>query len=131
MSAMSETTASFMGRPILAKHREFAFYRPTALVVANVLADIPIVIITISLFNIVFYFLVNFQHDGGKFFTNWFIIIVATLCFTSFFRMIGAWCRSFGFASQITGWSAMVMLIYGGKFGMVVYKIRYICLLLI
>ena len=115
LNAMSETTGSFMGRPIISRHKRFAFYRPASYAMACVITDIPLVVVIFSIFQIVFYFMVNFQHDAGKFFTQWFLYIITTLCFTSFYRMIGAWCRHFGLASQISGWCTMVMMVYAGE----------------
>lgn len=113
--SMSETTASFMGRPIIARHKRLAFARPAAQTLACTLADIPQVIANVSIFDIVFYFMARFQLDAGKFFTHWFILVVCTLCLSSFYRMIGAWCRHFGVASQITGWCTMIMMVYAGE----------------
>jgi ATP-binding cassette subfamily G (WHITE) protein 2 (SNQ2) len=103
LNAMSEIQASFMGRPIVSRHKRLAFTRPAAYAIANTLTDIPIVIATLSVFEIIFYFMVGFQHNAGKFFTQWILLVVMMLCFLSFFRMIGAWCRHFGLASQIAG----------------------------
>ncbi|RDW56738.1 ABC multidrug transporter [Coleophoma cylindrospora] len=114
MNSMSETAASFMGRPILARHKQLAFYRPAALSFASVISDIPVVLATMSLFQIIYYFMVHFQVDAGKFFTNWFINVLSALTLTSFFRMVGAWSTTFGLASQISGWSTMIMMIYTG-----------------
>lgn len=67
-----------------------------------------------SLFEIVYYFMVGFSMDAGGFFTQWFTFIMITLCLTSFFRMVGAWCKHFGMASQISGWCMMVLMVYAG-----------------
>ncbi|KAF4343795.1 multidrug resistance CDR1 [Fusarium beomiforme] len=114
LNKMAETAASFHGREILTRHKRLAFNRPGAHALACVLTDIPYVILMFSLFNIVYYFMVGYQHDAGKFFTNWFIYFVTTLCFTSIFRTIGAWCKHFGLASQISSWVVMVMMVYAG-----------------
>lgn len=114
LNTMSEVTASFMGRPIISRHKRLAFARPAAHAVACTLTDIPITISLISLFEIVYYFMVSFVMDAGAFFTQWFIMIIITLCMTSFFRMVGSWCKHFGFASQISGWCTMVMMVYAG-----------------
>jgi ATP-binding cassette subfamily G (WHITE) protein 2 (SNQ2) len=37
-----------------------------------------------------------------------------SLCFLSFFRMVGAWCRHFGIAAQISGVCIMGMMVYAG-----------------
>ncbi|KUI62882.1 Brefeldin A resistance protein [Cytospora mali] len=114
LNCMAEVTASFMGRPIISRHKRFAFARPAAHAIACVLTDIPMIVTLFSLFEIVYYFMVGFTMDAGSFFTQWFIFILITLCLTSFFRNIGAWCRNFGVASQISGWFMMVLMVYAG-----------------
>ncbi|KAM0085468.1 hypothetical protein ACKRZS_002306 [Fusarium odoratissimum] len=42
--AQSEVTDSFSGRPVLAKHRSFAFYHPAAWCLAQIITDIPILL---------------------------------------------------------------------------------------
>lgn len=114
LNKMAETAASFMGRDMLTRHKRLAFNRPGAYALACVLTDIPFVIVMFSLFNLVYYFMVGYQHDAGKFFTNWFIYFVVTLCFTSLYRTVGAWCKHFGLAAQISGWITMIMMVYAG-----------------
>jgi ATP-binding cassette subfamily G (WHITE) protein 2 (SNQ2) len=114
LNAMSEVNASFLGRPIVSRHKRLAFTRPSAYAVANAITDIPVVLATVSLFELVFYFMVGFQHDAGKFFTQWILLVVMSLCFLSFFRMVGAWCRHFGIAAQISGVCIMGMMVYAG-----------------
>lgn len=114
LNAMSEVQASFLGRPIISRHKRLAYTRPSAYAIANVITDIPLTMVALSLFEIVYYFMVGFQHDAGKFFTQWVLLLVTMLCFLSFFRMIGAWCRNFGMASQIAGVCIMGMMVYAG-----------------
>ncbi|KAI1124029.1 putative ABC multidrug transporter [Nemania abortiva] len=114
LNCLSETTASFMGRPIFSRHKLFGFARPAAQAIACTLADIPFTVLGVSIFEIIYYFLAGFTREGGKFFTQWFIYIVFTLCLLSFYRMIGAWNTHFGLASQIAGWSTMVIMVYAG-----------------
>lgn len=116
LTAMSEVTASFMGRPILARHRDFSLYRPTAYVIARVLTDIPNVMMQVSLFSIIYYFMTNLQVDAGKFFTFWIITIISALAFTQLYRMIGTIFKSFDNASKVSGFWASVMMVYAGYF---------------
>jgi ATP-binding cassette subfamily G (WHITE) protein 2 (SNQ2) len=115
LNKMSETTASFMGRRIVSRHKRLAFSRPSAFAIACMLTDIPLIIFTFTLFQIIFYFMTGQRMEAGVFFTSWIILILCTLCFASLYRMIGAWCKHFGFASQISGWITMVYLLYGGE----------------
>lgn len=114
LNAMSEVQASFLGRPIISRHKRLAYARPSAYAIAKTVMDVPLVIITVSLYEIIYYFMVGFQHDAGKFFTQWVLLVAMMLCFLSFFRTIGAWCRHFGMASQIAGVCIMGIMVYAG-----------------
>ncbi len=114
MEAMSETTASFMGRPILARQKRFGFYRPTAFCIANALTDIPVVMLQVTVFSIILYFMAALQMDAGKFFTFWIVVNANNLVFIQLFRMVGALCGRFGTASQLTGLLSTVFFVYGG-----------------
>jgi ATP-binding cassette subfamily G (WHITE) protein 2 (SNQ2) len=116
LQGLSETTAAFMGRPILARQKRFGFYRPTAFCIASGITDIPIVIAQVTIFSLILYFMSDLQRDAGKFFTFWLIVNVTTLCFVSLFRMIGAACQDFGNASKISGFLSTVYFIYAGKY---------------
>jgi ABC-type multidrug transport system ATPase subunit/ABC-type multidrug transport system permease subunit len=113
---LSETTASFMGRPILSRHRRFGYYRPAAHSIAAVLVDIPVVLAQVTIFSIVYYFMCHFQFTASKFFTHWIILCVISLCFSSEYRAIGALFTHFGNASKISGTITMIMMIYAGLF---------------
>lgn len=69
--AMSEVTSSFEGRPVLAKHRAFALYHPAAFCIAQIAADIPVLLFQISHFSLVVYFMVGLRQTAGAFFTYW------------------------------------------------------------
>ncbi|KAJ5835346.1 hypothetical protein N7447_001372 [Penicillium robsamsonii] len=114
LESLSETTASFMGRPILSRQKRFGFYRPTAFAIANAITDIPVVMFQVTCFSLILYFMSALQMDAGKFFTFWIIIIAQTLCFVQIFRAVGAVCKQFGNASKISGLLSTVFFVYGG-----------------
>ena len=116
LESMSETTASFMGRPILVRHKRFGFYRPTAFCVANAITDIPMVLLQVTCFSLIIYFMSGMQVDAGKFFTFWIIVNVSTLCFVQMFRAVGAIFSHFGTASQLSGLLSTIFFVYGGRF---------------
>lgn len=114
LESLSETTGSFMGRPILSRQKRFGFYRPTAFCIANAITDIPVVMVQVTCFSLILYFMSALQMDSGRFFTFWIIIIAQTLCFIQLFRSIGAVCKKFGNASKISGLLSTVFFVYGG-----------------
>ncbi|KAJ5101248.1 hypothetical protein NUU61_003470 [Penicillium alfredii] len=114
LESLSETTGSFMGRPILARQKRFGFYRPTAFCVANAITDIPVVMVQVTCFSLILYFMSALRMNAGRFFTFWAIVIAQTLCFIQLFRSVGAVCKRFGNASKVSGLLSTVFFVYGG-----------------
>ena len=55
--AFGELAGVLLGRPIVAKHRNFAFHRPSALWIAQIVVDITFGAVRILLFSIIVYFM--------------------------------------------------------------------------
>ncbi|CED83351.1 abc transporter [Phaffia rhodozyma] len=111
---MTEVTTSFTGRTILAKHKSFAMYRPSAVVLAQVLADFPILIAQVSAFLLPIYFMCQLRQSASAFFTLWIITYVTTLALLGFFRAIGFNFSTFDGASQVSGLAVGLLIIYTG-----------------
>ncbi|KJJ34488.1 hypothetical protein AFLA70_519g000610 [Aspergillus flavus AF70] len=111
---MSEVTDSFLGRPVLIKHKHFAYFHPAAFCIAQIAADIPIILLQISHFTIVLYFMVGLKVSASAFFTHWVVIFAATMCLTAMFRAIGAAFRTFDGASKISGFLTTALVVYTG-----------------
>lgn len=77
--AMSEVTESFFGRPVLAKHKTFALFHPAAFCIAQVTADIPPLIVQITTFSVILYWMVGLAATAGQFFTFWIVIFTTTM----------------------------------------------------
>ncbi|KAH9204795.1 ABC-2 type transporter-domain-containing protein [Leptodontidium sp. 2 PMI_412] len=112
--AMAEVTDSFSGRPILAKHKMFALYHPAAFCIAQIAADLPVVLFQVSHFSLVLYFMVGLRTDAGSFFTYWAIIFSATMVMTALFRAVGAAFPNFDAASKVSGFLIAALLMYVG-----------------
>ena len=112
--AMSEVTDSFSGRPVLAKHKAFALYYPAAFCIAQIAADIPVILIQISHFSIVLYFMVGLRQSASAFFTFWVIVFATTMCMTALFRAIGAAFSTLDGASKVSGFMIAALIMYTG-----------------
>jgi ABC-type multidrug transport system permease subunit len=77
--SMTEVTDSFSGRPILVKHRFFALHHPAAFCIAQIAADIPLILFQISAFSIILYFLVGLTASAAAFFTYWIVLVLTTM----------------------------------------------------
>jgi ABC-type multidrug transport system ATPase subunit len=112
--ALSEVTDSFTGRPILAKHRAFALYHPAAICIAQIVADLPILLFQVTHFGIVLYFMVGLKMTAAAFFTYWIINFFTAMSMTALFRLIGAAFATFNSATKVSGLSIVATFIYMG-----------------
>lgn len=112
--AMSEVTDSFSGRPVLAKHKSFALYHPAAFCIAQITADIPVILVQVSTFSVVLYFMVGLKTDAAAFFTFWAIVFATSMCMTALFRAIGAAFSTFDAASKVSGFMVAALIMYTG-----------------
>lgn len=112
--AMSEVTDSFSGRPVLAKHRSFAFHYPAAWVIAQIAADIPVMLFQWTHFGIVIYFMVGLKTSASAFFTFWVLVVSTAMAMTAFYRMVGAAFPTFDAATKVSGLSTSAFFLYMG-----------------
>ena len=112
--AMSETTDSFTGRPVLSKHKEFAFYHPAAFCIAQITADLPILFLQVTTFSVVMYWMVGLKATAAAFSTFWIIVYSSTICMTAFFRLCGAAFTTFDGASKVSGFAVSALVTYIG-----------------
>ncbi|KAL2129334.1 hypothetical protein VTI74DRAFT_7926 [Chaetomium olivicolor] len=112
--SMTEVTNSFNGRPILVKHKLFCFYHPAAFCIAQITADIPLILLQVSVFGVILYFMVGFTTTASAFFTYWVVLVAMTMCMTSLFRAIGAAFSNFDGAAKLAGLSILSVMMYTG-----------------
>ncbi|KAK5138419.1 hypothetical protein LTR08_000005 [Meristemomyces frigidus] len=112
--AMSEVTDSFAARPVLAKHRGFALYHPAAFCIAQIAADIPLLLLQVTFFALPIYFMVGLKETAAAFFTFWAVVFAVTMCVTAMFRMVGAAFPTFDAASNISGLLITAVIMYTG-----------------
>jgi ATP-binding cassette, subfamily G (WHITE), member 2, SNQ2 len=70
--------------------REYAFYRPSAVVIARVLLDFPVIFVQVVIFGIIMYFMTNLDVNVSKFFIYELFVYVTTICVTALYRMFAA-----------------------------------------
>jgi ATP-binding cassette, subfamily G (WHITE), member 2, SNQ2 len=63
---MSELAKTLSGRTIIARHIDYALYRPFAVCTARVLVDIPTIFVQALLFTVIMYFLTDLDLNAAK-----------------------------------------------------------------
>ncbi|CCX04269.1 ABC-2 type transporter-domain-containing protein [Pyronema domesticum] len=112
--ALAELGDTFNSRPLLMKHKSFSFYRPSAYAIAQVVTDIPLSAIQVTLFGTIVYFMCNLDRQADKFFIFLLFSFFLTLSVCSFFRMIGAYAKDLNAASGVVGPCLQALIVYAG-----------------
>ncbi|PPR00573.1 hypothetical protein CVT24_005458 [Panaeolus cyanescens] len=114
LSSMAEIPALFSQRPIVARHEKAAFYHPFVEALALTLVDIPITLVTLIVFSIILYFMVQLQQTAHQFFIFYLFLVVMTLCMKAYFRAVAAAFASEATAQGFGGISVLALTIYVG-----------------
>jgi ABC-type multidrug transport system ATPase subunit/ABC-type multidrug transport system permease subunit len=114
LTPMSEVVDSFTGRPVLIKHKHFAFFHPAAFCVAQIFLDVPIAIFQLTVFSLVLYFMTGLEMNAANFFTYWITLFAVTMCQTQMFRGVGALFTTFDGASKVSGFLVTALVVYAG-----------------
>lgn len=101
--AFSELGTVMTGRAILNKHKAYAFHRPSALWIAQIIVDQAFSASQIMIFSIIVYFMTNLYRSAGAFFTFYLMILSGNIGMTLFFRIVGCISPTFDFASRFAG----------------------------
>jgi ATP-binding cassette subfamily G (WHITE) protein 2 (SNQ2) len=96
LMAMSEIPALFSQRPIVLRHRQWAFYHPFIEAVALTLVDIPVSFSTSLVFGGLIYALVGLQKSAGQFFIFFLFVFFIAVVMRAYFRGLAAACKSEG-----------------------------------
>ncbi|KFH46369.1 ABC transporter G family member-like protein [Hapsidospora chrysogenum ATCC 11550] len=96
--AFSELASTMTGRAILNKHKAYAFHRPSALWIGQIIVDQAFAASEIMIFSIIVYFMTNLVRDAGAFFTFYLMILSGNIAMTLIFRIIGCVSPDFDYA---------------------------------
>jgi ATP-binding cassette, subfamily G (WHITE), member 2, SNQ2 len=96
--AFAELGSTMTGRSVVNKHKAYAFHRPSALWIAQIIVDQAFAASQILLFSIIVYFMCGLVREAGAFFTFYLMILSGNIAMTLFFRIIGCISPDFDYA---------------------------------
>ncbi len=114
LSAFAELPTQMMGRPILARQTSFAFYRPSALTLAQLLADLPFGVPRATIFVIILYFMAGLERSASAFFIAWFVVIVSYYSFRALFSFFGSITTNFYSAARLAAIVMSMLVLWAG-----------------
>ncbi|KAH9860436.1 hypothetical protein J1614_011767 [Plenodomus biglobosus] len=111
---LSELMKAVSGRDVVKRHEDYAFYRPSAVVIARVVQDFPLLLAQVVPFSIIMYFMTGLDADVSKFFIYFLFIYITTFCITTMYRMFAALSPSIDDAVRFAGLALNLLVIYTG-----------------
>ena len=96
--AFSELGSVMVGRAVVNKHKSYAFHRPSALWIAQIIVDQAFAASQILIFSIIVYFMSGLYRSAGAFFTFYLMILSGNIGMTLFFRIVGCISPNFDYA---------------------------------
>lgn len=113
-SSLNEVMALFEARPIVEKHKKYALYHPSADAFASIITELAPKILTCIAFNLIFYFMVHFRRNAGRFFFYLLINFIATLIMSNIFRSIGSCFKTLSESMTPSALILAALVIYTG-----------------
>ncbi|QKX60078.1 uncharacterized protein TRUGW13939_07220 [Talaromyces rugulosus] len=111
---LTELMPAVSGRTMIQRHKEYAFYRPSAVSIARVVVDFPLIFTMVSFFTIIVYFMCGLDVDVSKFFIYFLFVYTTTMCITSMYRMFAALSPTIDDAVRFSGIALNLLLIFVG-----------------
>ncbi|EAW08667.1 ABC drug exporter AtrF [Aspergillus clavatus NRRL 1] len=111
---LTELMPAVSGRGIVARHKEYAFYRPSAVSIARVVVDFPAIFCMVVPFTIIVYFMSGLDVSASKFFIYFLFVYTTTFSITSLYRMFAALSPTIDDAVRFAGIALNVLVLFVG-----------------
>ncbi|KAJ5570242.1 ABC multidrug transporter atrF [Penicillium hispanicum] len=111
---LTELMPAVTGRGIVARHKDYAFYRPSAVSIARVVVDFPAIFAMVAPFTIIVYFMTGLDVTVSKFFIYFLFVYTTTFCITSLYRMFAALSPTIDDAVRFAGIGLNLLVLFVG-----------------
>lgn len=111
---LSELMKAVSGRAVVARHKDYAFYRPSAVSIARVIQDFPVIAVQVCIFGLIMYFMCTLDLDAGKFWIYMLFVYTTTIMITALYRMFASLSPEIDTAVRFSGIALNLLVIYTG-----------------
>lgn len=111
---LTELMPAVSGRIMVKRHKDYAFYRPSAVSIARVVVDFPAIFCMVVPFSIIVYFMTGLDVTPSKFFIFFLFVYTNTFAITSLYRMFAALSPSIDDAVRFAGIALNLLVIFVG-----------------
>jgi ATP-binding cassette subfamily G (WHITE) protein 2 (SNQ2) len=110
----AELLPAVSGRTTIERQRLFAFYRPSAVAIARVVLDFPMILSMVACFCLPIYFLGRFDVVASKFWIWFLFVFTTTFTLTSMYRMWASISSNINDAVRFVGFVLNLLFMFGG-----------------
>lgn len=111
---LTELMKAVSGRAVVARHKDYAFYRPSAVSIARVVTDFPMIFVQVCIFTLIMYFMCGLDVNVSKFWIYLLFVYTTTFCVTALYRMFASLSPTIDDAVRFSGISLNLLIIYTG-----------------
>ncbi|KAK5126110.1 hypothetical protein LTR85_011465 [Meristemomyces frigidus] len=111
---LTELMKAVSGRAVVARHKDYAFYRPSAVSIARVVVDLPVIAIQVCIFGVIMYFMCSLDVTAGKFWIYMLFVYITTILLTALYRMFASVSPEIDTAVRFSGIALNLLVIYTG-----------------
>uniref|UniRef100_A0A8H7N2E3 ABC multidrug transporter atrF n=1 Tax=Bionectria ochroleuca TaxID=29856 RepID=A0A8H7N2E3_BIOOC len=111
---LSELIKAVSGRAVVSRHNEYAFYRPSAVSLARVLLDLPVILVQVAIFDVIMYFMMQLDVSASKFWIHFLFVYTTTVMITAMYRMFASLSPEIDTAVRFSGIALNLLLIFTG-----------------
>ena len=111
---LTELMKAVSGRAVVARHKDYAFYRPSAVSIARVVVDLPVIAVQVAIFGLIMYFMCSLDVEAGKFWIYMLFVYITTILLTALYRMFASVSPEIDTAVRFSGIALNLLVIYTG-----------------
>ncbi|KAF1349895.1 ABC-2 type transporter-domain-containing protein [Delphinella strobiligena] len=111
---LSELMKAVTGRNVVARQKDYAFYRPSAVSLGRVIADFPVILVQVCIFTVIMYFMTGLDVDVSKFWIYLLFVYTTTISITALYRMFASVSPEIDTAVRFSGIALNLLIIYTG-----------------
>lgn len=114
LQSIVEINTLYAQRPIVSKHKSYAFYHPFTEALAGIVSGLPIKFAVQTCFGIILYFLAGLRREPSQFFIFFLFNFIAMLTMSAIFRTTAVVTRTISAALAIAGVMVLWIVVYTG-----------------
>lgn len=111
---LSESYEAVAGRPMLARHKNFAFYRPSAVCISRAIVDVPFLVFQCVISSIIIYFLSGLRYNAGAYFIFLVYTFLSAYNLTALYRFFAAFSPGFNEAIRFSVLGLNLIIVFVG-----------------